>query len=71
MKFEQCVGAAQSISEDTEESKIIKFHIEISKSYLNAGFISLCSLSLFFLLILLLHYNEWQLVLNSINFALF
>ena len=58
-----------SISKSTKKSKIIKFHIEISKSYLNTHFIFLCFPDPFFLLIFLFHYDEWQLVLNSINFT--
>ena len=63
-------GSCSSIPEGTEESKIIKFHIEILKSYLGAHFTPLCSPGPFFLLILLLHHDGWQLVLNSINFTL-
>ena len=69
IKFEQCAEAAQNIPESIEESKIIKFHIEILKSYLDVCFTLLCSSDPFFLLILLLHHNGWQSVLNSINFT--
>ena len=40
------------------------------KSYLNVHFNFLCSLSFFFLLILLFHHDKWQAVLNSVNFIL-